>query len=309
VKSTSYLFKGILVILIGSVALVTPVFYNTWVFLHSNTVSYSDLPAPKTTELYLIGTRHYPTSQFNSDTVYQYLEKIQPDLILMELTDRRFVGDRIKWMYRLEMSVYPFLRKYKTLESLGATKYVVNHPEVGLLPYEWDKAREVKKEIEDETRTKMMRALLDPFWGKEGTKEFAVAVECGRLNTYTKELDKLSSFNNNKNDSLIRRFIYLEFQVIPELVLANDSLSEFHDFAQKFKRYWPDRNRHMVENILDVIRRNPNKRIVVLTGFLHRYLLREMLSEAISICDFKLLDYRGESLAVNDLSDSLGLRE
>ena len=52
----------------------------------------------------------------------------------------------------------------------------------------------------------------------------------------------------------------------------------------------------MAMNIIEAVKLNPDKRIVVLTGFAHRYILRKLLNERPDTLDFVLLDYQGKPL-------------
>ncbi|MFY0687885.1 MAG: hypothetical protein JXQ90_12000 [Cyclobacteriaceae bacterium] len=288
--------KGVGVALpIGAMLFVAPVFYNTWIFLHTNTVSYPDRTHPESTEFYLIGTRHYLTPTFNSDTLYQYLEKIQPDLILMELTPPRFRGDRIKWMYRLEMSFYSFLQKYKVLEPLAATKYANQHPNTVIRPFEW-------------VNWINFRDSIDYYGGLQKMNEnYAKALNAGILNQNDSNILERSakshrikkgieitmgSINSSQMDSLMTILNHYRFHALPKFILSQDTFQDIHAFANVFLGYWEKRNTAMKENILKAIDSNRNKRIVVLTGYGHRKLLGALLSKESNNYGFKLLDYR-----------------
>ena len=54
-------------------------------------------------------------------------------------------------------------------------------------------------------------------------------------------------------------------------------LSEYWDFIPIHMDYWDTRNRAMAQNILKQIANHPNKKIVVLNGYYHRYYLIEEL--------------------------------
>jgi hypothetical protein len=181
-----------------------------------------------------------------------------------------------------------------SLELLAATKYSRNHENVILAPFEWDSTSVIFNEIQGKPRAKMMRALFNT----NSDTSNQVLKECGALRSYTLNLPNLSSFNTDMNDSLMERFIKLEYQVVPSLILMNDSLKEYHPIAEKFRNYWPNRNLHMSNNILQIIKSNPNNKIAVLTGFRHRYFLRKYLSEQFINHNFKLLDYNTRDITI-----------
>lgn len=284
---------GLLFIAIGFALFLAPIFYQTYQFYYQNIYrAPANTSNNQQTEVYLIGTRHTPTATYDSDTVYQYLEKIQPDLILLELDSAFFNGDRLKRKYTFVMSFYPFLKKYWNLEILAATKYAkYQDHEVRLAAFEWEDLQPYK-EIRGKKRSKMMNALLDT----QTDSAKRVIYECILLLNYSRDLVTLQDFNSAKNDSIMEQFVKFEYELIPKLVLANDSLNEHHEFAKKFEDYWPTRNSFMAQNILKAIRQNPNKKIVILTGYKHRYLLYELLKPSMNMTDFALLDFQGEPL-------------
>ena len=69
------------------------------------------------------------------------------------------------------------------------------------------------------------------------------------------------------------------YQKIPEIAKDRNELQEFKDFIPIHMEYWDLRNRAMAANILNQIKRNPNKRIAVLNGYTHRYYLIDELKK------------------------------
>lgn len=137
-----FISSGLIISFIGFLIFLTPIFYQTYQFYYTHQVIFPPpVKSAEHTEVYLIGTRHLPTNQYNRDTVYRHLEKIQPDLILLELYASFFQGDRLKSKYTYVMRFYPFLRKYWNLEMLAATKYAKYHNEVRLAHFEWEGKR------------------------------------------------------------------------------------------------------------------------------------------------------------------------
>ena len=56
-------------------------------------------------------------------------------------------------------------------------------------------------------------------------------------------------------------------------------IEEYKDYLPRHIEYWDLRNKAMTANILNQIILNPNKRIVVLTGYSHRYYLIDELKK------------------------------
>jgi len=83
--------------------------------------------------------------------------------------------------------------------------------------------------------------------------------------------------NLRSTDSLVKQRQYYKYTKLNEIVKGHKDLSEFLDFAQINEDYWDIRNKAMAQNIIKRIRSNPNKIIVVLTGYYHRYYLIDEL--------------------------------
>ncbi|MCR9067049.1 MAG: DUF5694 domain-containing protein [Cytophagales bacterium] len=284
---------GLLIIVIGFAVFLAPIFYQTHQFYYTHQYSFpEEIHAKTETEVYLIGTRHTPKDHYNQDTVYRYLEKLQPDLILLELDSGFFRGDRLKRKYTFVMRIYPFLRKYWNLEMLAATKYAKYHPKTALAPYDWEGRKEIYREVRGKKRSEMFVALFNM---KTDTVK-RIFLELAILYKHYRESTTIHHFNSIDNDKIDMRSAHLDYSLIPQMVLATDSLKEHHEFARKFQYYWPSRNEEMAENILRAIKLNPNKRIAILTGSRHRYLLQDLLKPKEETAKFKLLDYQGKPL-------------
>jgi uncharacterized iron-regulated protein len=80
-------------------------------------------------------------------------------------------------------------------------------------------------------------------------------------------------------DSLVAVRQYYQYTKLQEIVNERKELTEYVEFAQINKDYWDTRNKAMAQNILRQVRLNPNKKIVVLNGFYHRYFLIDELKK------------------------------
>ena len=59
----------------------------------------------------------------------------------------------------------------------------------------------------------------------------------------------------------------------------------------RFCDFWDLRNQTMAKNIVTVVRNNPSKKIMVLTGYFHRYYLLEQLNKAKEKENFTLKEF------------------
>lgn len=84
--------------------------------------------------------------------------------------------------------------------------------------------------------------------------------------------------NSPAYDMIIATKLSMAYGVIPQLLAAageRDLAAEFIFISDE----WQERNRIMARNIVDTARQFTGKRLVVLTGSEHRYLLRELLAK------------------------------
>ena len=86
-------------------------------------------------------------------------------------------------------------------------------------------------------------------------------------------------FNNPIADSIIGVRQEYAYHKIPQILNTKELSDDLEKFLPAHMSYWDIRNMAMVKNIVNHIKNNPNKRIVVLTGYYHRYYLIDELKK------------------------------
>lgn len=89
----------------------------------------------------------------------------------------------------------------------------------------------------------------------------------------------LYDFNNPIADSIIRVRQEYAYNKIPQILRTKELSDDLKKFLPVHMSYWDTRNMAMVNNIVNHIKNNPNKKIVVLTGYFHRYYLIDELKK------------------------------
>ena len=127
----------------------------------------------------------------------------------------------------------------------------------------------------------MINSVIDLYRdGLLTADQTAIIDEFLKLNKIAIEIDNgtISDINNSLTDNIIKQrqqnYIYKK---IPEIAKDRKELAEHLDFIPVHMSYWDTRNKAMAQNILKQIENHPNKVIVVLTGYYHRYYLIEEL--------------------------------
>ena len=226
----------------------------------------SSIQLENDTELYVIGTVHESTDSFNSDTLLNILNKIKPDLILIESDSSYFTPD-----FRLNDDV-----KYEFLETSAVSEYLKNNTSL-LRPYDIsgrDKFLDDKKRLSDES---------DFF------NDVSVLKEKGRLSREADQIyDKIFSMmntagnlsysaasfiNSTEGSSKIDTINYYTYDGLGLLISLTPELEKYRAYWDKECSYNEKRNRTMLRNILKIADLYEGKRIVVLCGFAHKNIL------------------------------------
>lgn len=231
------------------------------------------------TSIYIIGTVHPQSRNFNPDSILTILDKLKPDLILLELDSSCFDKD-----LNLSTSV-------RTNEILGTKKYVSRHP-TPVRPYDI-KARSatrgiVKVEGEALERIRLMQWELASSQ-RQTYMDFAKSNE--ELVTYLRK--KPRDINTKYVNDLVERNQVLMYKGLLDII---DSRAELQDLRVGYRQcgvYWDWRNRKMVENTLLFLKADTlrNKTIALFTGFFHKYYFLHELQSKESSVGFVVKEY------------------
>ncbi|WP_196890422.1 hypothetical protein [Aureivirga marina] len=249
----------------------------------------------KSTELIVIGTLHKPVPNFNGDTLYQILEKLQPDFILHEIDSSFFTSD------------FKFKKDYGENEGTASRMYIKKHPETQLRPFEFEGRNEYRRENGMRPTDKYTLRLVDSL----NKANLLTKEESEIATTYKNSIEPLKieaakspeHFNNPKTDSLCERRQFYQYQMIPKItnvreefanrfqIKPNGEKISYRDGYQLWANFWDLRNQTMAKNIMKITEQNKGKKIVVLTGFMHRYYLRRELKKHIQGKDIILKEF------------------
>jgi len=246
-------------------------------------------------EVIVIGNVHTPMPSYNSDSLYKIMERVKPDIILHEIDGSYFTAD------------FKFKEPSKENEQNASEKYVAKHPATMLRPFEFEGRNEYRRAKGIKQSENPTIDLLDSLYtaGNLTKKQATIVAEYKRL---TEQLNSFGyktakEFNNKHTDSISKlRQHYQHYkirQVINErkefakrfvTTTTNESVS-YNEGYNRFCDFWDLRNQTMANNIVTVVRNNPGKKIIVLTGYFHRYYLLEELKRAKSKANFTLKEF------------------
>ncbi len=109
-------------------------------------------------------------------------------------------------------------------------------------------------------------------------------------NNYLHNLHEGDYINMNRpvvTDS-IRKLMQLEYEHISSLMKKVPRLKKYASQFMDQHTYWKVRNEIMSQNILDFISIHKGRKIIILTGILHKYYLEDLLSKHQANRGFKL---------------------
>lgn len=239
-------------------------------------------------QLTIIGNVHYPSLVYNADTLYAILNQLKPDIILLELDSVAFT------------KIFKQQHPTKENEPVAALRYISQYPGIITAPFEFEGRDNYRKEKGIRQASGRVDKLLDSLYKnklllKKQQDIISKYYELtDTLNTYT--LKTVTEFNNSRTDSLCRIRQYYQHVAVRKVVnqrkefaqqFVMTSLHERVSLREAYNRlcdFWDLRNQTMAKNILRTAIQYPGKKIVVLTGFFHRYyLLEEMKAVKTSI--------------------------
>ncbi len=241
----------------------------------------------KRTELIIIGNIHEAAPNYNADTLYAILEQIEPDVILHEL-DSSFFTKNFKFKY-----------PSKGNEQKASKKYLKTHPQTLIRPFEFEGRNQYRRAAGMVPADHLTIQLLDSLYraGALSPQESEI------VKTYYELSEQLAiiaaqspkSFNNFITDSICEQRQYFQHQGLIQITnkrqefasrfvtKPNGEKISYRDGYQLWTDFWDLRNKTMARNILKAAEQNPGKRIVILTGFFHRYYLLKELKKGNAI--------------------------
>lgn len=224
------------------------------------------------TEIYIIGTVHYETENFNGDSLHNMFLNIKPDVILME-SDASYMTEDFK--------VKPGYENIAN-ETRAVTKYYADN-EVLLRPYDIENR---DKFLFNTNRRRTERNFFEDLANlyEDGKLDPKAALLTNSLVNNMSEAQVMTfstPFEINKDGSreIIDRINYYDFDAVSEIIEDTPELKEYESYWKEVNDFWILRNEEMVKNIKKYVNEFPGKRIIVLCGFAHKPYLLNGLEE------------------------------
>ncbi|WP_316828985.1 hypothetical protein [Pedobacter miscanthi] len=226
------------------------------------------------TEIYVIGNIHDSVPNYTSKILFGILDKIKPDLILHEVDKKG-------------MKEYIEARTFKENEIKASNLYLSQYPKTARFPFDFEGRNQYRKDHGMVPTDNLTVKLIDSLY-KTGALNAAHSVIYKHYLDLTQKLMGIAElspehFNNKTTDAISKARQEAQYKELVKIVderpefLSNTVIKpngEKITYREGFNLmcgFWDLRNRSMAKNIYEVTTQYKGKRIVVLTGFLHRY--------------------------------------
>lgn len=249
------------------------------VLAHPLTVLQSD-----TTTIVIVGTVHSATKYYDVQTLCRIVDRVKPDLVLVELDSSFFTPS---------MSLKPEFINI-SLENKAVSISLETRP-VPVRPYDIEGRNRIYQEHNYFNLQREFGSALNV-----AERDNLLDTKAAFLLDAITRFDDIGSgfgserpevINSAACDVAMESKQYYAGEGMVQIVVSAPSLSQFEDFCKFRRDFWIKRNDAMVDNILSWTKQLRGKTVLVLCGYEHRYYLRKSLkkrgaSDAIILKDY-----------------------
>ncbi|MBK1895135.1 TraB/GumN family protein [Chryseobacterium paridis] len=235
-------------------------------------------------EIYVIGNIHQNVPNYNPAILFGILDQIKPDIILHEVDS--------KGMNEYEAMAETDLKEN---EITASTQYLKKYPKTIRAPFDFEGRNQYRKDKGMVPTDNLAVQLIDSLY-KAKSLDATDSKIYERFLSTTEELKKVAelapkNFNNAENDQLCEKRQNEQYHELTKItdkrpefakrfvVKPNGEKISYRDGFKLMSGFWDLRNQTMASNIYKAAAQHPGKKIVVLTGFLHRYYIIKQLTK------------------------------
>ncbi len=236
------------------------------------------------TDIIIIGTVHYNTNNYNSDTLKEILDNIKPDVILVECDSSYMTPD-----FQLSEDIKDIF-----LETKAITKFL-NEKHADLRPYDIP-GRDLF--LNDHTREKNQTNFFEDISILHRDNK----LNDSALNIFNRVISMMNIseemanspatyINASEGSKKIDTINYYSYIGLDNLIKLTPELSPYYTYWQLENQYWNERNYTMLQNILNYEKTFAGKKIVVLCGFAHKNILKNGLAQKAKDNNFNVKEF------------------
>ena len=240
---------------------------------------------PALPRVHIIGVVHSENRVRNADSLIQILKTLNPDLILVETdTVSGYFGSgyRLKtpaWWYKLAVKLRLARKIAPEMEAMYRYKSI--EPTISLLPFDIAIPNR-KKYLKTSTKAEYDLLVAINRINQKGQIPESLHVAHKEFTSYNNWLYDVRHLgyrpiNQHSVTDSLRRLMSLEYNHFSSLFESIPELRKHEKPYKEERQFWDIRNQKMAENILSFVKSTGCKKVVVLTGLLHKYYLEDLL--------------------------------
>lgn len=237
------------------------------------------------TEVVVVGTVHAPTPNFDEEALAGILERVKPDLILLELDPSFFDAS------------FGLSEKYQSvsLEAKAAARYA-RAAGARLRPFDIEGRNRFYQEHNYFNReAKLSREVGRLYSGGQLSTEAKLLFEALLSLSAVRDAcgaERPEVINSSACDVAVERKHQYAFKGLGRVIESAPALKEMAPFWTLADDFWARRNAAMVGNIVRHSKELRPRRAVVLAGFEHRPYLKKRLAELAPVEGFAVREFR-----------------
>ena len=221
------------------------------------------------TNLFVLGSIHTPTVFVNSDYIFNVLNMLQPELILLEADTTLYTLIKTG----LDENEINAVRKYlkqKPNTILKAVDYIGRQDF-----YKSNKSFELKDSINNNLEKLIGLNRLD----SNCLQTLQAYSEIGDIfAVLTKQ--PLRIVNSNLSYLIAEKYQTFTYDKFQEIIDRTPDLKNYSEFYKRESKFWYDRNKAIANNSIKFIKQYKPKIAIIITGFLHKpFVLKELIEQ------------------------------
>ena len=232
-----------------------------------------------TREVLIIGTVHRGNSQISSRSLLRVLEKEKPDIIFIEADTVENINCKNKNVFGLEIAAKLGIWK-PSIEQRAVQRYVKKNNKVCVIPY--DTVFERKAYIKDfVAHSDMIFTKLDSLYENDimDEEDLQLYGRYQELNLFFySQLHEMNLFEINEPAFIDSSRVMTRMKEMILPVISGKYVPDEVPWLRENLAFDNNRNLFMAQYIQKSIADFKAKKIVVLTGLLHKYFLNDYLS-------------------------------
>jgi hypothetical protein len=235
------------------------------------------------TTLIVVGTVHSARVNFNEKILLGILQKIKPDVILVELDSSFFDSSA-----NIKQEFINISLENKVVANYKQSTHVPLHP------YDIEGRNQFYEKYNYFTlQQNVSKALKNAKQANQLNESSQLILDAiTRFDDIAHAFSgaKPELFNSDPCDVSMRQKEYYDFDGMLQIVQHTPSLSPYIDFCKLKHDFWIKRNDTMVEKIIKWSKIYQGRKVVVLCGFEHRYYLLDSLRKKMSEGVYEIME-------------------